>query len=342
MSIVGKWKKEAGGRLEGSRPLDCDKVQAPGIARVPGGGYRLFYTAVGSAKPFAKCQGYILSAVSDDGLTFRKEEGIRVAPQPDVAHMSRRVLSPTIAQCDDGRWRMYFESRGPVDVPAVICSAVSEDMLNWEVEDGIRLEGFGGLGGPRFLRLPDGRGRIYCFAKQADTWPHLQRDVICAITSDGLNFVMEPDCRFQQKRTDFDSMGITAAEVIAPATPDGEYTMVYSEWQDLPPGVETPPHPSEVLDAAASGGDENFAAASIAADLAGYRSRIYTAHSSDGILWDRGTCIVEGSGCGGPGLDAVHAEDMSVIDLGAGRYRMYYAACDKDGNWRIASAVTPA
>jgi hypothetical protein len=49
--------------------------------------------------------------------------------------------------------------------------------------------------------------------------------------------------------------------------------------------------------------------------------------------------VVEGAGYGGDGLDAVHAEDMSLLPLGDGRYRMYYAACDKDGNWRIASAV---
>jgi hypothetical protein len=39
-------------------------------------------------------------------------------------------------------------------------------------------------------------------------------------------------------------------------------------------------------------------------------------------------------------IDAVHAEDMSVITLGNGRRRMYYAACDSDGRWRIARAVS--
>ena len=33
---------------------------------------------------------------------------------------------------------------------------------------------------------------------------------------------------------------------------------------------------------------------------------------------------------------------MSLVRIGSGEYRMYYAACDKDGNWRIASAVTEA
>ena len=41
-----------------------------------------------------------------------------------------------------------------------------------------------------------------------------------------------------------------------------------------------------------------------------------------------------------PLLDAVHAEDMSLVQIGPSEYRMYYAACDRDGNWRIASAIT--
>src|SRR5262245_14213671 len=69
------WHKEPGSRVASSRPLDDAKVQAPCIVRRPEGGFRLFYTAVGSAKPFRDCQGYILSAVSDDGLAFVAEPG---------------------------------------------------------------------------------------------------------------------------------------------------------------------------------------------------------------------------------------------------------------------------
>jgi hypothetical protein len=66
----------------------------------------------------------------------------------------------------------------------------------------------------------------------------------------------------------------------------------------------------------------------------------FAAHSPDGLVWDEARCVIEGAGYGGEGLDAIHAEDMSVVPIGGGRYRMYYAACDRDGNWRIASAVT--
>ena len=54
----------------------------------------------------------------------------------------------------------------------------------------------------------------------------------------------------------------------------------------------------------------------------------------------RARCAIEGPGYGGEGLDAVHAEDMSLVTIGEGRYRMYYAACGRAGQWRIASAVS--
>ena len=116
--------------------------------------------------------------------------------------------------------------------------------------------------------------------------------------------------------------------------------MLYSAWQDVPPGTVVPPHPSDSPAAEASGGSENFAAASIAVDMAGYRSRIFLAYSADGLAWERGGLALEGGGYGVDGIDAVHAEDMSLTKLDDGRYRMYYAACDSSGNWRIASAVT--
>ena len=68
-----RWEREAGARISGDRPLDLGKVQAPGIVRCSMGdqeGWRLFYTAVGPDRPFDRCQGYILSAFSTDGLNF--------------------------------------------------------------------------------------------------------------------------------------------------------------------------------------------------------------------------------------------------------------------------------
>lgn len=341
------WQKEADPRVEGSRPLDRSKVQAPCIVRTPSDGFRLYYTAVGPAKPYPACQGYILSAVSDDGLTFRKERGIRLAPQPTLPYNALRVLAPTITEYTPGRWRMYVESRGPADRPTVICSAVSSDMLTWELEEGIRLGSPGGVGSPRFLPLPDDRGRIYCTRREFGPSglkgrEQVAQGIVSAVTDDGLHFEFEPGYRLLSGRTAYDDAGITAAEVIPPETPGDTWTMVYSAWQDVPPGTEAPVHPSSDPGAVDSGLSEDFAAASIASDMAGYRSRIFVAHSTDGLVWERGECIIEGGGHDADDLDAVHAEDMSLIKICGSKYRMYYAACDRHGNWRVASAVTSA
>ena len=347
MTVTDRWRKEVGARLQGSRALDSSKLQAPGVVPIPEGGFRLFYTAVGPAKPFPTCQGYILSAVSDDGVIFHTEPGIRVVPQPRLPHMSLRVIAPSVTRLDDGSWRMYFESRGPADQPPVICSAISSDMLYWEIEAGSRLQNGSGIGGPRYLELPEGGGRLYCFS--AEFGPggptggeRISQGVISARASDGLDFEFEPGYRMLDKQARDDGHGITAAEVIPPQTPGDEWSMIFSIWQDVPPGTAVPKHPSQDPNAEETGLSEDFAAASIATDIAGFRSRICVAYSVDGLVWDRARCIIEGSGYGQEGMDAIHAEDMSLVAIGRGQYRMYYAACDNDGVWRILSAVTAA
>ena len=331
-STPTRWRTEPGWRVGGTRPLDASKVQAPGIVRLPAGGFRLFYTAIGPGRPYPQCQGYILSATSRDGLDFTLEDGIRLAPRPDVPFLSRRALAPTITRRPVGRWRMYFESRGPATRPTVIASAVSSDLLTWDLEDGIRLERPGDVGGPRYVAMPDGRGRIYCSSRDDSA-------IVSAVTTDGLTFEWEPGERIASGLSELESSGITAADVIPPAAPGSAWYMLYSAWQDVPPGTVVPPHPSSDP-ALADRDDIDFAAASIAADMAGYRSRIFSATSHDGLRWEPTGLVLEGDGYGGTLVGAVHAEDMAVVALDDGRFRMYYAACDSQGVWRVASAIS--
>ncbi|MAV35428.1 MAG: hypothetical protein CMJ59_08215 [Planctomycetaceae bacterium] len=341
MQPLQHWRKEPGPRLAGSRDLDLSKLQAPCITAIPGGGYRLFYTAVGPAKPFVDCQGYLLSAISDDGVVFRTEPGIRLAPRPELPHMSLRLIAATVTAAGDGGWRMYFEARGTADRPTVICSASSRDMFHWKHEPGIRLHAKGNLGGPRYVPLPEGGGRLYCFRAVTDgAGERRSQHVVSAGSTNGLNFCLDSGVRLADRSSDLDSIGITAAEVIPPPSAGAPWTMVYSAWQEPPADSEVPLHPSQDIDAIASGSSADFAAASIAADIAGYRSRIFTATSPDGLSWTRSGCALEGSGYGSDELDAVHAEDMTLIEIQPGIYRMYYAACDRHGRWSIASAVS--
>ncbi|MBT6147338.1 MAG: hypothetical protein HOH74_18020, partial [Gemmatimonadetes bacterium] len=210
ISAMGTWIREPGTRVAGSRDLDRHKVQAPGVVPDPSGGYRLFYTAVGPARPFPACQGYILSAFSRDGLSFQPDPGIRVAPDPLIAHGSLRLLAPTVTICGAGQWRMYFESRGTADREPVICSAVSNDLIHWEVEQGIRLSAYGGVGGPRYIALPDGRGRLFCSAAQFDAGGpgsdpghgrQISKSVISAVTTNGLDFQLESGFRMRDRQS---------------------------------------------------------------------------------------------------------------------------------------------
>ena len=50
------------------------------------------------------------------------------------------------------------------------------------------------------------------------------------------------------------------------------------------------------------------------------------AYSDDGLNFERAGCAIEGAGYDSEELDAVHAEDMSLIEVESGRYRMYYAS----------------
>jgi hypothetical protein len=342
--LAGPWRKEPGWRVAGSRPLDASKVQAPGAVLAPDGRVRLFYTAVGPAKPFPACQGYLLSAVSEDGVAFRVEEGIRVAPRPDLPWLSLRAIAPAVFPIGGG-YRMLFEARGPATRPTVIASAVSADQVTWELEPGIRLEAGDGVGAPRFRWLTDGTGLLTSWVRTRVAGPDgVERDtqaVMSARTTDGLGFTPDPGLRLVPCTGEHDSAGITAAEAVPPFEPGGPWSMVYSAWQDRPAGWPEPVHPARDPDAVVNGRSADFAAASIAADLSGYRSRLFLATSLDGVRYAGARLLVEGDGYDGTDLDAVHAEDMALLAMPDGTLRMYYAGCDATGRWGVLSAVAP-
>lgn len=340
--LGGPWRKESGWRVTGSRPLDASKVQAPGAVLAPDGRVRLFYTGVGPGKPFPTCQGYLLSAVSEDGVDFTVEPGIRVAPRPEVPFLSLRAIAPSVVPIPGG-WRMYFEARGPATRPTVICSAVSADQLEWQLEPCIRLDAGDGVGAPRFLPLPDGSGLLTCWISLrlpgVDGVERWTQAVMSARTVDGLTFTPDPGLRLRPLTGEHDSAGLTAGEVVPPAEPGAPWEMVYSAWQDRPHGWPGPLHPSDDPDALANGRSQDFAAESIAADLSGYRSRLFVATSADGDSFTGAELIVEGDDYGGTDLDAIHAEDMSLLRMPDGALRMYYAGCDATGRWGVLSAV---
>ena len=156
------WTKDPEPCIGPDSPLDSQSILTPNVVRLPQGGYRLYYTGWGPGRAVHDANGYILSAVSDDGAAWRKEPGVRLdVHEPDA---TQRVLCPDVIPLPDGRWRMYFEAVSP-DRPTVVKSALSTDGLNWEPEAGVRVAAPGAsFGSPRcvYVESPSDPARLCC------------------------------------------------------------------------------------------------------------------------------------------------------------------------------------
>lgn len=179
------WIKESGVRVKGGVPY---------ITARPEGGYRLYY---------CKPEG-IFSAVSDDGLTFIEEAGVRVSGGCD----------PSIVPLDGGGYRMYYKLEVDPNTH-VIHSAVSQDGLTWDKE-GLRFQNMGSpchgwTSVPDAVRLPDGRVRIYFVCDKT------LNAVASIISGDGLNFALEEGFRLER-----------AVDPNVLRLPDNTYRMFYA------------------------------------------------------------------------------------------------------------------
>ncbi len=170
------WTVETGIRLE--------DATVPNIYRLEDGRIRMYYGGPGG----------ILSAISDDGMTFTKETGVRV-PSGNPGSSEAIVSDPTLVTLKDGRVRMYYKgatgSGGPGQSVHSVFSAISTDGLRFEKE-GVRIDSQktpdrGWASVPEAIVLPDGRIRIYYVSDGLD----VEHGVVSAISEDGLNFTRE-------------------------------------------------------------------------------------------------------------------------------------------------------
>ena len=200
------------------------KRLCPRPVMCPEGGFRLYFMAEGSFCPPGN-RGVIVSACSNDGAGWSWDVGVRIGA--DHSRARDRALAPDVVPLADGSWRMYFEARctGHNDV---IMSARSTDMLAWEIEEGVRVEGEHSnehVGTPSVVPLPDGRWRLY----------HHMRDparyvIVSSLSSDGISFQRELGTRIAQT-SDFETHAAYAPHVIACS--EG-WRMYYSGWSEQP------------------------------------------------------------------------------------------------------------
>ena len=126
---------------------------------------------------------------------------------------------------------MYYEARSG-DEPTVILSAVSADGLSWELEEGVRVgDGEWSYGTPRCLYLEDGRRRLYFhrYIHPRSPDPNGGRQILSALSSDGLEWEFEPGVRIAQE-TARETFAVYSPEVVRLG--DGRYRMYYAAWSE--------------------------------------------------------------------------------------------------------------
>jgi hypothetical protein len=357
-------KDEGPAAIDLDTPLDDLKLLTPNVVTLPGGaGYRMYYTGMGRGRPTDHAQGYILSAVSPDAITWAKEAGIRL--DVDVHPRSTlRTLCPDVVALPSGGWRMYWEGRAPGRAN-VILSATSSNGISFAPEAGIRVQDPDeqlSYGAPRVVPLPPSHGggwRMYpseSFFVGRGNWKPggpSQGHIVSYHSKDGLSFTREEGICVGQE-FGLEAYGLYAPDVLH--LPGGGWRMYYAAWEPAPaaPAGEREDDGADdfanVADVYSHTTGEDFVTESIKVDLAGATARLYSATSADGRAWTKdfdGSLSTALLGPGDPStargaMDAVHLTEPCVAELPDGRHRLWYECCDADGRWRICSATTPA
>jgi hypothetical protein len=156
----------------------------------------------------------VRSAVSNDGLVFTMESGIRLS---DVTHV--RVI-----QLADGRHRVYYRSRSSTEIQSSIST---DEGLTWTPESGIRLSaaaaGVATVSGVSVVRMPDGKWRMYFSEAPASGFPPPPRRTFSAWSDDLLTWTMDPGVRVGPGAT----LAGSAEHPAVLANPDGSISIFY-------------------------------------------------------------------------------------------------------------------
>lgn len=139
-------------RLESANTIDGGWASVPEVIQTFDGRYRMYYVTHGSAE-----RNGIVSAVSDDGITFTREEGTRLS----------RWVDPAVVRLPSGQYWMFGLRGLPAPgQPGTIGSAHSADGLNFVEADGPLVSSGGpndptGTYDPTVIDSGQGRYRMY-------------------------------------------------------------------------------------------------------------------------------------------------------------------------------------
>jgi hypothetical protein len=174
------WRQEPGLRIP-NRP--GREVLAPETVVLPGGRLRMYFNVMTRG---------VASALSDDGLAFTDEPGLRLTSQRVPGALDFDVGHCWLIELPDGGFRMFYGSNSGIDTPARMKSAVSSDLLSFR-DEGLVFDvgpssGLSFAGHGRAARQPDGTYLMLFsgnFIGENDREPS---DVIRAVSRDGLSW----------------------------------------------------------------------------------------------------------------------------------------------------------
>ena len=169
------WKEDPGLRIFGNEGF---LPKAPTILKGTKNRWRMYYS-LGNDQESA-----IRSAVSDDGLVWHKETGVRVS----VA--SHRIIDSSVVSVPNGALRLYFSAVRGRD--GYIGSAVSINGLDWQVEKGMRISKQNGMdvviNNPCVINESSGRFRMYF---RGGDHSAIGNAIYLASSTDGLTWKVE-------------------------------------------------------------------------------------------------------------------------------------------------------
>lgn len=146
---------------DGKHFTDVQKLftgEMPTVIKLSDGRWRMYYFVnVGDSQPIMPCnQGdncpapkhQLVSAISEDGLHWTPEPGVRLAATPNPNGYDRdTMIHPSVIQLGDGTYKLYYDGEvKPTSSLALvthyrkIMSASSRDGLNWTKDPGYRID----------------------------------------------------------------------------------------------------------------------------------------------------------------------------------------------------------
>lgn len=218
------WKEKPPPVLpEGGSELHHSQIRAPFLLDL-GSFWRMYFSAQGVDGAFR-----ILSAVSQDRKTWNIEAGARISPEQfsKSAAPITGVSDTAIIQMPSGEFRMYFTIFRQSDWYQEICSAVSIDGKDWQLDPGVRIshgqEGYCTIANnPSVIQL---QGGYRMYFRGGDLLP-LWNNIFAAVSTDGLQWEVE-GISLEYKRHHRHERHAVAFPYVLPIE-NGRYRMYYT------------------------------------------------------------------------------------------------------------------